>query len=140
MNAYHLAWPFGLLLSAATTASGATFSLHCDGELEGRNTCVVVMHGEVEAGDADKLRRVIVSTPRFIRHLVLDSPGGNVNEALRVAAVVRRAMLPTTTYRAGIGVLTRYVCASSCFLIWVSGPIREHSTSATGDAKGPDSG
>jgi len=50
--------------------------------------------------------------------LKLSSPGGSVSEAIKIANIVERASLTT-------GVLDNEYCASSCFLIWVAGPIRD---------------
>jgi hypothetical protein len=103
-----------------------------------RNGCTIKLSGKIEAGDAARLRAVI-REPLYgdwlYSTLLLDSPGGDVPEALRLAQIVREAMLQTSTRipdaatrkngRAATQARTNWACVSACFLIWVAGTERE---------------
>jgi hypothetical protein len=132
-----------ILMLGRALALGATFTIHCESEYQQKSGCVVIMNGEIETGDAAKLRELFargIPAPGFVNDLVLDSPGGNVAEALRLAAVVRQAMLSTTNSHFHLRKVNRYVCASACFLVWVSGAVRRHITNGKGNPKGPQAG
>jgi hypothetical protein len=133
--------PLLLLFASPNLATAAEFSTLCDLKQERDNGCTILMIGAVEKGDADRLAKALgTPAPYFgmYRGLVLDSPGGDVEEAFKVAVIVRKALLQTTTYRSGE--LNFRTCASACFLIWAAGAKREHYTSATGFIKGPRRG
>lgn len=93
------------------------------------------MHGPVVEGDAKKLLLILSVKPKtsdFYRWLVLDSPGGDVREALNLAKVVRDAMLRTQNYTAAAQVASSgrevYVCASSCVIVFMAGVERNFQT------------
>lgn len=80
----------------------------------------IELQGDIRNGDHGRLMSLIENSPiSFInaRAIVLNSKGGSVTEAIRIAEIVERASLATIV---GPG----DVCASACFLIFVSGPIR----------------
>lgn len=99
--------------------------------------CHVVLSGQVAVGDAEKLRRQLRTPPKpeqVYRGLLLDSPGGDLIEAVAIARVVREALLETSNFLIWIDPTTQEVrsrvgtCASACVLIWAAGTERTHST------------
>ena len=78
------------------------------------------INGEVIGGDYDRLITLIKSSPViYVKSifLALDSPGGSVDEAIKIANFVENsAMLVRVNEEA--------ICASSCFYIYVSGQMR----------------
>ena len=129
----------GLFFSLGSLMA-ADFSVLCNLDLEKNAGCTIKLTGAISKGDAKKLTKVLarpVPAIGIYRTLLLDSPGGDVEEALQVAELVRRALLETSTFRVPLGgedetQLGFYPCASACFLVWAAGTLREHSTSAEG--------
>ena len=123
--------------------SAATFTVLCDNSFEAAaRACTIQLTGRIEQGDASRLRSVLqqplLEGWRY-GALLLESPGGSVNAALEVAALVRKALLDTTTYRLPKdsanpqrpgkgGYQMRRKCVSACFLIWVAGADRNSFT------------
>ena len=96
------------------TASAADFSF--DGE-KGR---ALVLNGEIQPGDAEKLQEVIRNQPvEFMRasSLSLNSQGGSVTEALKLASIIEKSGLMAR-------VNSGSTCASACFLLYVSSQFR----------------
>lgn len=84
---------------------------------------VLEMRGQINAGDASKLKTLIANTtgsyldsPAFL----VDSPGGDVNEAIAIADLIRQSGEP-------VWVNAGAECASACFLIYASAPLRAGS-------------
>jgi hypothetical protein len=71
------------------------------------------LSGEIKNGDAEKLAETF-TIPFLDRRLILDSPGGDVEEALRIASLVKTLHLITI-------VKDGSTCASSCFFIFLAG-------------------
>ena len=106
--------------------------------------CTIKLTGPIEPGDESRLREIIrkplsqpVSEVWFYHTLLLDSLGGDVSEALRLATLVREAILTTSTWRldgnptnaSGTGKppsmpREHWPCVSACFLVWVAGAER----------------
>ena len=120
----------------------AEFTSLCDSQLEKARGCAIRMNGEIVAGDASRLTAVLAKKAPHIgvySTLILNSPGGDVEEAFRIADVTRGAVLETSTVdmsQAAQLVSKRkspsqymYRCASSCFLIWAAGARRQHVSS-----------
>ena len=144
-----IARPLIVLVGAlAFPAWSSTFSVSCSSKMEmSRRGCTVKLSGKIEAGDAARLRAVI-RDPLYgdwtYNTLLLDSLGGDVSEALRLAQMVREAMLRTSTIldtgalakgSAGARTRSNWPCVSACFLVWVAGTERE-SYSAVIKAEG----
>jgi hypothetical protein len=55
----------------------------------------VVLEGTIEAGDLDKLRRLILDQYGLANEIYLASPGGDVAEAIKIGRFVRSARLGT---------------------------------------------
>ena len=117
---------FGALLSvaisilAASSAHAATISI-VDGD--------IYVEGPIESGDFDQFQRAFAQTegPVSVR---LNSPGGNLLEALRIARLVRSAWM-VTELPGGMfeqqewkGLPTPVRCDSACALIFITGAAR----------------
>lgn len=92
----------------------------------------VAIKGEIVAGDAKKLADVLGSNNLTVQ-IFLDSPGGDVVEATRMAEVVRVLRLSTRVgYASSKSVRpapgsNKAICASACFFIWLAGSSRSAS-------------
>jgi len=132
---------FGLALRAALVLTGsmlllgaraANFRYECPPSAP-REPCALVLEGPIVAADAVTIDTMLAghnaADNSFARWLVLNSPGGDVSEAGRIADVVRNRLLWTTNLN-----MVRYdtrsqaeeeafghVCASACFLVLMAG-------------------
>ncbi|WP_434516313.1 hypothetical protein AB6Q56_06750 [Dechloromonas sp. ARDL1] len=111
------------LLGFCLTSHAANFSVTCPKSNELDVGCWIDLHGEIIEGDANKLLAIVSSKPKstdIYRWLVLDSLGGDVAEALKLAKVVRDSMLRTQNFSAAPRYENSgervYVCASSCVI------------------------
>ena len=88
----------------------------------------ITMTGEITSGDAERLATIFMSVKPIENYLpypnllYLNSPGGDVLEAMRIAELVKSLGITVATIGEGKG-----VCASSCFLIYVAALEREAS-------------
>jgi hypothetical protein len=81
---------------------------------------ILYISGQIKQGDTDKLiellRSDLESAPR-ITDVWLNSPGGDLSEAIRTGGLLEKlgytAVVPTGA-----------TCASACFFVWVSAPAR----------------
>lgn len=113
-------------------ARAATFKFDCPPSAP-REPCALVLEGAIAAGDAVTIDTTLAGhnavDNSFARWLVLNSPGGDVAEAIRIADVVRKRLLSTTNLN-----FVRYdtrsqaeeeafghVCAGACFLVLMAG-------------------
>jgi hypothetical protein len=106
-------------LSAAFNSTAADFSYKKmeNGELALR------MDGEIKTGDASKLKRLIANTTGSYYHsaaLMLNSRGGSIGEAIAIANIVQES-------GEVVWVDSGEQCASACFLIYASAPMRAGS-------------
>jgi hypothetical protein len=94
----------------------------------------LLMQGEIEPGDADRLRALRLPAGQRITLVVLNSPGGAVLAGRDMARFLRAKGVPVLVPRSG-------VCASACFLLFAAGReklaqpgarIGVHSASVTG--------
>lgn len=102
----------------------------------------IVIRGEIKSGDAERLVEKILagrivgkdgqSTSMYPLSIInLNSPGGDVVESQKIAALVKAAYL---TVWVGDGRKSKpAVCASSCFLIFLSGMQRYAIGADVGD-------
>ena len=99
-------------------------------------TPAVLMEGTIEAGDSEKLQKLIDG--RYVFSIYLASPGGDVVEAMKIGRVMRElnltAIVPTKipadmaeelTQRHGIRSRDNNVCLSACFFVLAGGIYRE---------------
>lgn len=113
--------------------SAATFEPHCSTGIEQAGGCSILMRGKIERGDRERLLQALstpLNAPGFFRTLVLDSPGGDVQEAFMLSEVVVRAALNTSTYALGNPdfASSKTMCVSACFLVWVAGAERDQGS------------
>lgn len=116
---------FGLFFTSFEEASAANILTVCK-EIGGfgspvKIACTAKLQGEIVKGDASRLRNALRLDPQLHARgeLLLDSPGGDVAEALKISKLMVEWLARATVSHDGI-------CASACFLIWVASPI--HST------------
>lgn len=76
--------------------------------------------GEISNGDAEKMVRAFSTLAKRLpqMRLILDSPGGSVEEAFKVASVVKALHLAVRVRPGGI-------CASACFFVFLAADLRE---------------
>ena len=117
-----------VLLAFLASTRAAEIKSVCDLEDAKGMGCTIVLSGEIKSGDAKKLRHVLTSNRKrtgSFRFLLLDSPGGDVAEALKIGELVKSALLSTTLTRLADldnddGGSSRQ-CVSACFLVLVAG-------------------
>jgi hypothetical protein len=81
------------------------------------DTIVIALNGDIAAGNADTVEaliRTVNESGRLVSAVRLDSGGGSLTEAIKLADLVRRAKLPTIVAAGGR-------CASACFIIFAAG-------------------
>lgn len=128
---------FLLFTSFVNSSFAAEFSFNCP-TLNGVDQgCQIFLRGEIVPGDSERLLNIIrIPPPRnnLYRLFILDSPGGDVNEAFKLSRVVQDGLLETANYST-IDILTPskngpvgYTCASSCVLVLMSGTSRNFLT------------
>ena len=74
----------------------------------------IVVSGQIEKGDADKLRQMIEATTGYIDGIVFNSPGGNFLEGFRIAEAVRYSLESQDPNVGGVYVLGGEACLSAC--------------------------
>jgi len=94
-----------------------------------------VLEGKIESGDFDKFKNFILNGDNVVE-IYLASPGGNLNEAIKIGLLIRLLKLSTVvpsralTSHDRIAAAARhnlknsaanYMCASACFFIFVAG-------------------
>lgn len=148
---------FALFLTAAVSAQAAEFL--CMRQLDDHsaatiaaieqalptkpspNACTaVLLTGPIVPGDASRLKQVFVESEGLLETLYLDSPGGDIREAMAIGRFLRRALITTVApleYQPGNRFYPRLgfstgnpchdldcVCASACFVVWAAGANR----------------
>jgi hypothetical protein len=84
----------------------ASFTLEKNGILK--------MQGTIEPGSADIFTKEIDRIGEYIKQIELDSPGGSVEDALRIGQLVRERKFQTRVAQGRL-------CASSCPLVFAGG-------------------
>lgn len=117
--------------SLMQSVSAADVTLECYSDYV---ACEIHLEGPIVKGDADKVLGFVRDPPNrqnIIAHLVLDSPGGEVEEAMRLAEVVRMALITTANWglfkngnRQPFDLDRMSPCVSACALVWLAGPER----------------
>ena len=87
----------------------------------------VRVSGSIVSGDAERVAAKLVAIQPLSREnyllpymLTIDSPGGDIDEALQLAALVRATHMNVVVPKRG-------VCASACFFIYLAGQRRSAS-------------
>src|SRR5438105_3703026 len=94
-------------LLGVTSVVAADFTRNCTPSKgdPSRNHCNVKMTGSIQPGDANRLETFLFRKENrdlvAIGWIVLDSPGGDVNEAIQLASVMRRWSAAATNQAAG---------------------------------------
>lgn len=110
---------FGLVLS--TLIAQPSSAANIDNQIfDGRNGAIVLT-GQINTGDPVRFREVAIK--RLSNIVILDSPGGSLNDGLEIAQTIRDLGLTTAVPATG-------GCYSACALIWVAGVKRVMSRSA----------
>ena len=81
----------------------------------------LLLSGEIKSGDYEFVRRTIIS--KNIHSVLLNSGGGDVSEALKIATFFRESGVTTHLPK-------RSVCASACVLLFAGGVIRTADNSS----------
>lgn len=103
------------LSQISTAAELKTTPLYSkDGTETGKRSTLL---GEIKRGDAEKFATYIVNNRDWVDTIDLNSPGGNVQEAMIIGELIRAARLDTI-------VQPGQTCASACFIIWINGANR----------------
>ncbi len=102
---------FVMLLFLCGHISAAEFSYG------GNRGYTLLIEGNIAAGDADRMYQQLISG-RVVARVELNSPGGDVVEALRMAALISGLKVPTK-------VPPTKICASACFFLYLAGEPRE---------------
>jgi hypothetical protein len=105
----------GFLGAIAASATGTAAELASVASKD--EATIIALNGDVAEGDADAVEALIRSANqngRLVAALRLDSPGGSLNEAVKLADLIRRAKLPTM-------VAAGSRCASACFIVFAAG-------------------
>lgn len=79
-----------------------------------QGTPFLSIRGEIKKGDYQKLRSIYLNSPYAPPILYLDSPGGDVGEAMKMGQLVRLLQIQTF-------VTKDKICASACFFIFLGG-------------------
>ena len=80
---------------------------------------ILTIRGEIEKGDSEKLLKQILSH-EHLTEILLDSPGGIVDEAIKMSSVISGLKIATR-------VVSEKICASSCFFLYLAGEPRQSS-------------
>lgn|GEM_PF-1849620 len=107
---------FACLLAGLTTSA---FAMKIG--FDSQHAWQLILSGSTVAGDAEKLARTLLAPlpdkPFLAAEIVLNSEGGDLNEAVRIATLIKGLHLDTRV-RGGDR------CASACFLIFLAGDKR----------------
>jgi hypothetical protein len=100
--------------------------------LSGNNTTIVLLNGSLAAGDASRARdlmKAAAAAGKPVSGIRLNSSGGNIVEAVRLAGVVQGAKIATV-------VMAGATCAGPCFVPFIAGNQKVVSATATVGAPG----
>lgn len=100
-----------------SASHSATLGLEPRPMPNGASIDILTLRGEIKKGDLEAIAQHYIKNPNDTFHLVLQSPGGDVAEALKIAELAKKLRLHL---HAGddLG------CHSACALIWINGAYR----------------
>lgn len=78
---------------------------------------ILLAEGSIDPGAADRFAREIEARGEYVRTVLLNSPGGAVDDALTMSKLIREKGLDTK-------VASRALCASSCPIVFAGGVAR----------------
>jgi hypothetical protein len=87
------------------------------------NGNIIEFSGEIKKGDYDNYLNLIVNHQSIPITVYLDSPGGDVSEAISIGKMMRKSLSQSIINKNG-------QCNSACFLIWASAVRRFPSQSS----------
>lgn len=116
-NLISIAFLLSILPQFFQPAFASDTSIHGSSPSESISNNSILLSGEIQKGDAEKLVKLIVKSHPLALRLILDSPGGDVEESLRIASLVKALHMNTVVGEGGI-------CASACFFIFLAGDHR----------------
>jgi hypothetical protein len=102
------------VLAGAAFASLATGAHALDRIGWSKTRETMYIHGDIEVGDAERIVQAIIANKRKLRGVMLNSPGGDVVEGYKLAAMVVGLDFDTSVVKGG-------ECASACFMLWAAG-------------------
>jgi hypothetical protein len=116
--------------SAACTAATFELARRTDGTIiQG-----VKLEGNIVPGDSQKLLEIYNTYGEFVSPIYLRSKGGNIDEAMKMGAIIRRLRLETDVPVWNVGRKPidsiridnqeNMICASACFLVYAGGAKR----------------
>ncbi|MCA6121753.1 hypothetical protein J6500_07555 [Bradyrhizobium sp. WSM 1704] len=106
-----------LRVLAASVVSTAATAAELSSVTMKDDVTIIALGGDVAEGDteaAEALIKAANDADRLITAVRLDSPGGSLAEAVKLAGLIRRAKLPTI-------VAAGSHCASACFIVFAAG-------------------
>lgn len=102
-----------ILSLVAASSNAAEFSIAPNG-------VGMEINGEIQKGDATKLANFILKDGgmnAFLKTVYLNSPGGDVREALKMSEILDIGFTQTIVSKGAL-------CASACVYLWASGSVR----------------
>ena len=122
---------WALLLGVPPRAAQAA-DIHCVNARSLSACSHIWISGEIVQGDADKFGAAVRGAGAYLQGVLLSSPGGSPQEAMKIGQLISTRALSTHAPAtiAGEGVLRfgkalckgdSCICASACFLIWAAG-------------------
>jgi ATP-dependent protease ClpP protease subunit len=110
-----------ILLFAIGSAHSAQFMMSFDEKEEGKKPfekkALIYIKGKIQKGDArhfENFLKKVKQRKQPIEYADLDSPGGNIIEAIKIGKIIRKNYIRTH-------VIYDNFCGSACFLIWAAG-------------------
>lgn len=114
-------WLPALALAAGLLSPAANAADISAGPKAGFPFPVITLSGEIDDGDDKRFAALAARHPQAA--VYLDSIGGNVDEGLKIAKLIRQKGYPTV-------VMDGNTCASMCAIIWLAGSTRYADDSA----------
>ncbi|WP_245676648.1 hypothetical protein [Devosia elaeis] len=105
----------------AVTSSPDLLDAPLDIALEGGG--VLRLTGTIDPGAADRFAAEIAARGEYVETILLDSPGGSVEDALAIGRLIGESGLKTRVADGGL-------CASSCPIVFASGTERQAGRAA----------
>ena len=118
-----MTWLFCLSLAAAATSAIAAEVNHetFQDTLNGKQRSVLVLRGQIVSGDLnrllDRIPKPHPANGKRSAALYIDSPGGDVAEAMKIGELIREIGF-------GVFVMPQGTCASACFFVYLNGSPR----------------
>ena len=104
-----------LLVAVSMTSAEALTVEVKKGPIDGRETTIISVKGEIKPGDDEKFTGMADGKGDAV--VILDSPGGNVLAGIQIGEAIRRNGYSTLVPRG-------LQCASACALAWLGGRTR----------------